>query len=64
MPKSSPFGGAGTPLGVTERVQPAEGQQEIFPLNMVKAPAETILNRPTQKAAAALSRAAAALLML
>ena len=31
MPKSSPFGGAGTPLGVTERVQPAEGQQETFP---------------------------------
>ena len=36
----------------------------IFPLNMVRAPAETISNRPTQKAAAALSRAAAALLLL
>jgi len=36
----------------------------IFPLNMVRAPAETILNRPTQKAAAALSRAAAALFVL
>ena len=36
----------------------------IFPLNMRKANAERIPNRPTQKAAAALSRAAAALFVL
>lgn len=44
--------------------QPLPKFKIIFPLNMVKAPAETILNRPTQKAAAALSRAAAALFVL
>ena len=29
--KSSPFGGAGTPSGVTERVQPVESLQKTFP---------------------------------
>lgn len=43
--------------------QPLPKFKIIFPLNMVKAPAETILNRPTQKAAAARESAAAALLL-
>ena len=29
--KAPPFGGAGTPSGVTERVQPVEGLQKTFP---------------------------------
>ena len=29
--KSSPFGGSGTPSGVTERVQPVESLQKTFP---------------------------------